>query len=145
MRLVDAEFFLKKFSHNHRHYNIELRKTPLNSPLFKLLQEVIDLFKSNIKYINEHRVDVIPPGFPTHTKDKNGDIICVGDRVGFDFPDSTSIFTVVFRNNAFRKFYDGWDDDIEGNILESTNASKEFRYIIKQRATDKKEEKLWQQ
>lgn len=49
----------------------------------------------------------LPKGFPTHTKDVNGQIICLGDIVDYDFKGDTPCpFEVVFEENAFRKKYE---------------------------------------
>lgn len=56
----------------------------------------------------------------THTKDINGDTICLGDIVDYDFEgDDPCPFEVVFENNAFRKKYiKGWDYTLTKPMLE---------------------------
>lgn len=60
----------------------------------------------------------LPLGFPTFTSDIEGNIIRLGDIVGYDFKDDTSIFKVVFEDNAFRKAYKGWSRSLVKPILE---------------------------
>jgi len=74
----------------------------------------------------------LPNGFPTHTKDINGNVICLGDIVGYDFDDSTksSYFEVVFEQNAFRKKRKRWDKSLPKPMLEFGNEAKQMRLII---------------
>ncbi len=69
----------------------------------------------------------LPRGFPTHSNDINGERICLGDKVAYDFPDNTSSFAVVFEHNAFRVQYPGWDNTLTKPILEYGNAVKIMR------------------
>ena len=80
---------------------------------------------------------IIPPGgtipktFPTHSEDINGEIIHVGDIVGYDFKeDANCSFEVVFEGNAFRKKYKKWDKTLEKPILECGEFAKKMRLII---------------
>lgn len=78
----------------------------------------------------------LPIGFPTHTKDITGETICMGDTVGYDFDDSTSTFTVVFEDNAFRKQYKDWDETLPKPFLESDKCAKNMRLKIIQPASE---------
>ena len=62
----------------------------------------------------------LPLGFPTHTIDINGEVICLGDKVRHNFDDEpkSSYFIVVFEHNAFRKKYRKWDKSYVKPILE---------------------------
>jgi len=74
----------------------------------------------------------LPKGFPTHTIDINGNVICLGDIVGYDFDDSTksSYFEVVFEQNAFRKKYKRWDKSLPKPMLGFGNEAKTMRLKI---------------
>lgn len=72
----------------------------------------------------------LPIGFPTHSVDILGRVICLGDKVGYDFDDSTSKFIVVFEDNAFRKQYPKWDISIPKPILEFGHAALDMRLKI---------------
>ena len=61
---------------------------------------------------------MLEKGFPTHSVDINGQVICLGDVVTYDFEDNTRVFEVVFEDNAFRKKYEKWDKGLEKPILE---------------------------
>jgi hypothetical protein len=69
-------------------------------------------------------------GDPTHTVDINGKVICLGDKVGYDFDDSTSTFIVVFEDNAFRKKYSKWEKDLEKPLLETGKRALEMRLKV---------------
>ena len=69
-------------------------------------------------------------GFSTHTTDINGEVIRLGDVVGYDFEGSTSSFIVVFEGNAFRKQYKGWDKSLEKPILEYGQQAINMRLVI---------------
>ena len=71
-------------------------------------------------------------GTPTHTKDINGQTICLGDLVWYDFPDSSPSekFTVVFEDDAFRKSYKGWDKTLQKPLLETGEQAKYMRLKI---------------
>jgi hypothetical protein len=69
-------------------------------------------------------------GYPTHTTDVNGEIIRLGDIVGYNNEGNTSFFEVVFLENAFRKRYLDWGDDIMPNVLECGNSAKKMGYLI---------------
>lgn len=51
----------------------------------------------------------LPKGFPTHTKDRNGKTICLGDKVAWVNEEGKveAVFEVIFAENAFRKNYAG--------------------------------------
>lgn len=72
----------------------------------------------------------LPKGFPTSTVDISGKTICLGDEVTFDFPDDKSSFIVVFEDNAFRKKYKTWNDELEKPFLQYGNFAKEMRFKI---------------
>lgn len=57
-------------------------------------------------------------GFPTHTTDINGQVIKLGDIVKYDFDDDSTVFEVVFEENAFRKLYKKWDKSLPKPLLE---------------------------
>ena len=78
----------------------------------------------------KNQIDILPKGFPTHTVDISGKQICLGDRVGYDFSDEDSFFTVIFENNAFRKKYENWDDRMEKPILECGNMAQIMKFKI---------------
>jgi len=71
-------------------------------------------------------------GTPTHTTDINGNIICLGDIVGYDFDDTmkSEQFEVIFQDNAFRKKYKKWDKTITKPILEFGKEAEYMRLII---------------
>lgn len=79
---------------------------------------------------------VLPNGFPTHTADVNGQIICLGDTVGYDFTDSSKneTFTVVFERNSFRKRYKKWNKTLPNPLLETGLEAKSMRLIIRKKA-----------
>lgn len=54
----------------------------------------------------------------TNTKDISGRLIKVGDIVGYDFDDESSLFEVVFEGGEFRKKYEGWDNTLPKPLLE---------------------------
>ena len=72
----------------------------------------------------------IVKGYPTDTVDINGKRIRLGDKVTYDFKGDTSVFTVVFVDNAFRKMYKGWDKTLEMPILECGNAAIQMRLKV---------------
>lgn len=72
----------------------------------------------------------LPKGFPTHSVDIEGSLICVGDIVTYDFEDNTAKFEVVFEANAFRKKYKRWDKTLEKPILEYGTAVERMRLKI---------------
>lgn len=78
----------------------------------------------------------LPIGFPTHSIDINGNTICLGDTVTYDFDDSTTNdnFIVVFELNAFRKKYRGWDKTIEKPLLEYAYNAERMRLKIVKKA-----------
>ena len=68
----------------------------------------------------------------THTE------IHVGDTVGYDFPDDTSSFTVVYEEYAYRKHYKRWNinECPERPLLGNQNVANNMRYkIIKKNGT----------
>lgn len=69
-------------------------------------------------------------GFPTHTTDINGQTIKLGDIVGYDFDGDSTVFEVVFENNAFRKKYKKWDKTLEKPLLEYGNAAINMRLKV---------------
>jgi hypothetical protein len=66
----------------------------------------------------------------THSIDVTGKIICLGDKVTYDYDDSTSFFIVVFENNAFRKKYPVWEKNLEKPLLEYGVKAKQMRLKI---------------
>lgn len=83
------------------------------------IKQAISQLSEPEKSIGEYAFEAfkaINKGF-THTKDMNGDIICLGDNI--QVAGSSATFKVVFENNAFRKKYKRWDKTLEKPILES--------------------------
>lgn len=60
----------------------------------------------------------IAKGYPTSCKDVSGDIIKVGDLIGYTNDESR--FEVVFRENAFRKRFADWNETLPYPILEES-------------------------
>ncbi len=69
-------------------------------------------------------------GTPTNTIDITGQVISLGDVVGYDFAGETSVFKVVFEDNAFRKSYKRWDKSLTKPILEYGNQAQIMRLKI---------------
>jgi len=69
-------------------------------------------------------------GFPTHTTDITGRVICLGDLVTYDFDDNTDTFEVVFEQNAFRKKYKGWNKHTPRPLLEYGQAAIDMRLKV---------------
>jgi len=79
---------------------------------------------------------ILPAGFPTHTDDINGQRICLGDKVVYDYKgESNSYFIVVFENNAFRKKYPGWDETLIKPILNFGTQAKLMRLKVAEKAS----------
>ncbi len=74
---------------------------------------------------------MLPKGTPTHTQDIKGKTICLGDIVGYDYPESKSRFEVVFEQNAFRKKYKMWSKDLPKPMLEFGIQAEIMRLLIK--------------
>lgn len=72
----------------------------------------------------------ISKGFATHSVDINGRVICLGDKVTYDFEDNTSEFIVVFEENAFRKKYPKWEKSLPKPMLEWGKQALELRMKI---------------
>lgn len=67
----------------------------------------------------------------TSTKDINGVTIKLGDIVDYDFDgDDPCPFEVVFEDNAFRKKYPNWDDNLTKPMLEIGNEANRMRLKI---------------
>lgn len=82
-----------------------------------------DIFYNNIKMKKDKNLlptnEVLTIGFPTHTKDINGEVICLGDIVDYAFEgDDPCPFEVIFEQNAFRKKYKKWDKTLTKPLLE---------------------------
>lgn len=69
-------------------------------------------------------------GFPTHTQDINGQTIKLGDIVGYDFDDDSTVFEVIFEENAFRKLYKKWDKLLPKPLLEYGDNALKIRLKI---------------
>lgn len=68
-------------------------------------------------------------GTPTHTRDINGDIICLGDICRYD-DESEAEFVVIFEDNAFRKRFLNWDNDSAWPILDVGYSASMLRIKI---------------
>jgi len=88
--------------------------------------ETIEIFIKTV-FVNK-----LAKGFPTQTKDITGKQILVGSIVTYDFEDNTSYFRVVYENNAFRKEYPNWDQELEKPLLEYGKRAEEMRLKIYQ-------------
>jgi hypothetical protein len=78
---------------------------------------------------------MLSAGFPTHTDDINGERICLGDKVVYDYKgESNSYFIVVFENNAFRKKYPKWNETLIKPLLEFGNEAKIMRLKVAEKA-----------
>ncbi len=78
----------------------------------------------------KHKIanNFLPLGTPTSTLDVNGNVIRLGDQVGYEADPSK--FTVIFKDNAFRKKYKKWDKYSEYPILEYGTHAKKMRLMI---------------
>ncbi len=75
----------------------------------------------------------LPLGFPTHSIDLTGKIICLGDVVDYDFEgDDPCPFEVIFEDNAFRKKYinSEWDEVVEKPLLPYGNEAIRMKLKI---------------
>lgn len=77
------------------------------------------------------------PGFPTHSTDITGRVICMGDIVTYDFDDNTNTFEVVFEQNAFRKKYKGWNSLNPRPLLEYGRDAQTMRLKVLKPAIEK--------
>ena len=67
--------------------------------------------------------------------DINGERICLGDKVVYDYKgESNGYFIVVFEHNAFRKKYPNWDDTLIKPLLEFGNEAKIMRLKVAEKA-----------
>lgn len=70
-------------------------------------------------------------GFQTHSRDMDDDIICLGDTLDYKFEgDIPCPFEVVFEDNAFRKKYNTWDDNVVKPILPIGHETKRMKIKI---------------
>lgn len=76
------------------------------------------------------QINVLWKGFPTLTRDINGQVIKLGDIVGYDFKGDKSTFEVVFEDNAFRKRYKDWDETLQKPMLEYGDQALKMRLKI---------------
>jgi hypothetical protein len=76
------------------------------------------------------RKAALPSKIPTQTRDINGDIIMLGDKVGYSDPEKKSIFTVILEGNAFRKHYPDWDETLPKPILDYGRKADKLEFII---------------
>jgi hypothetical protein len=125
-KIIKAQEFLRSkgiLSKDHKKWIITF-KDKREFDIVALLEEFANLSISN---------RVLPWGFPTHTTDVNGETICVGDTVGYDFSDSSKRenFIVVFENNCFRKKYKRWDKTLPYPFLEWGRQADTMRLIIR--------------
>lgn len=73
----------------------------------------------------------LPKGFQTHSKDMDDEIICLGDTLDYMFEgDDSCPFEVVFEDNAFRKKFDMWDENLLKPILEIGHETKRMKIKI---------------
>lgn len=128
--LIDSKALIKRLKSDINLHNDNLKKSPINTFEYKLNTKLLKSFVELIGWTKNNSTNDLPLGFPTHTKDIKGNIICLGDTVGYDFDDSTSSFRVIFEENAFRKEYKEWDQTLGKPLLESNNMAKELRLII---------------
>ena len=86
---------------------------------------------SYVEQLESKDNSVLPNDFPTQTKDINGDIVSLGDKVVYDYKgESNGYFIVVFEDNAFRKKYPKWDESIIKPMLELGQRSIKMRILI---------------
>ena len=62
--------------------------------------------------------------------DIDGNMICLGDKVMYDFDDEDSVFTVIFEEACFRKYYEEWDETMLRPILETQDSAINMRLKI---------------
>lgn len=97
---------------------------------------IISNASGELKTMKDENLDAMPIGFPTHTKDITGKLICLGDIVDYDFKDDDSCpFEVVFEDNAFRKKYKKWDKTLVKPLLEFGYAANKMRLKIVKSST----------
>ena len=78
------------------------------------------------------KVRTIGPGFPTGIEAADGQMICVGDEVGYMEEEDSAVFTVVFHDGAFRKKYHHWPaKDFWPEMQRPREAGPEMKIIKK--------------
>ena len=76
-------------------------------------------------------MNIIKEGMPTSTYDSMGNVISIGDIVGYK--DDPSEFKVVFHDNAIRKKYDKWNKLDPMPILETGKLGVALNFEIKKK------------
>lgn len=71
------------------------------------------------KHLPPTNTSTLPPGFPTHTTDICGVVICIGDTCAYaiEGTERATTFEVVFEENAIRKKFKKWDKNLVKPIL----------------------------
>jgi len=142
-RIIKAIKELQEQQRQQQQLNVLVNDSKAESIKIRIPKKYVRIFEMFIKYgltdpdiiemlIKTVFVNKLAKGFPTQTKDITGKQILVGSIVTYDFEDNTSYFRVVFENNAFRKEYPNWDQELEKPLLEYGKRAEEMRLKIYQ-------------
>jgi hypothetical protein len=139
--IIKAIKALQEQQKQQRQLNVLIKNPKSESVKIRIPKKYINTIELFIKYgltepetieifIKTVFVNKLAKGFPTQTKDITGKQILVGSIVTYDFEDNTSYFRVVYENNAFRKEYPNWDQELEKPLLEYGKRAEKMRLKI---------------